>query len=42
MRGSLDTGADAARMGLVNYAASPGEVLEKARGIAQELADGPP
>jgi enoyl-CoA hydratase len=42
MRGSLVTGADAARMGLVNYAAPLGEVLEKARGIAQELADGPP
>ena len=29
-------------MGLVNYAVPPGEVLETAREIAQELAEGPP
>ncbi|MEI6721032.1 MAG: enoyl-CoA hydratase-related protein [Betaproteobacteria bacterium] len=41
MRGNLVTGADAARMGLVNYALPRDEVFGKARGIAQELADGP-
>ncbi|NBS56864.1 MAG: enoyl-CoA hydratase [Betaproteobacteria bacterium] len=41
MRGNLVTGADAARMGLVNYALPRDEVFAKARGIAQELADGP-
>ena len=41
MRGNLVTGADAARMGLVNYALPRDEVFAKARGIAQELANGP-
>lgn len=42
MRGSLVSGADAARVGLVNYAVPRDEVLAKARAIARELADGPP
>ncbi len=42
MRGSLVSGADAARMGLVNYAVPRDEVQAKAREIARELADGPP
>jgi enoyl-CoA hydratase/carnithine racemase len=41
MRGHLVTGAEAAKMGLVNYAVPPDEVLPKAKAIAQELADGP-
>jgi enoyl-CoA hydratase len=41
MRGHLVNGADAAKMGLVNYAVPPEEVLAKAKDIAQELADGP-
>lgn len=41
MRGHLVNGADAAKMGLVNYAVPPAEVLPKARELAQELADGP-
>jgi enoyl-CoA hydratase len=41
MRGHLVNGADAAKMGLVNYAVPPEEVLPKARALAQELADGP-
>jgi len=41
MRGHLVHGTDAAKMGLVNYAVPPDEVLTKARAIAQELADGP-
>ena len=41
MRGHLVNGADAAKMGLVNYAVPPEEVLSKAREIAQELAAGP-
>jgi len=42
MRGSLVTGAEAARIGLVNYSVPRGEVLAKATRIARELADGPP
>lgn len=42
MRGSLLSGADAARVGLVNYAVPRDEVLAKAHAIARELADGPP
>lgn len=42
MRGNLITGADAARMGLVNYAVPQAQVVDKARALAQELADGPP
>ena len=41
MRGNLISGADAARMGLVNYAVPQDQVLPKARALAQELADGP-
>lgn len=41
MRGTRVTGADAARMGLVNYAVPQEQVMPKAREIAQELADGP-
>lgn len=41
MRGSLVSGADAARIGLVNHAVPREEVLAKAREIARELADGP-
>jgi enoyl-CoA hydratase/carnithine racemase len=41
MRGHLVTGAEAVRMGLVNYAVPPDEVLPKATAIARELADGP-
>jgi enoyl-CoA hydratase len=41
MRGSTITGADAARIGLVNYAVPAGEVMKKAGELARELADGP-
>ena len=41
MRGHLVNGAEAAKMGLVNYAVPPEQVLSKARELAQELADGP-
>ena len=41
MRGHFVNGAEAAKMGLVNYAVPPEEVLPKAREIAQELAEGP-
>ena len=41
MRGHLVTGAEAAKMGLVNYAVPPDEVLSKAKALGQELADGP-
>jgi len=41
MRGHLVNGVDAAKMGLVNYAVPPADVLPKARELAQELADGP-
>ncbi len=40
MRGNLVNGAEAARMGLVNYAVAPEQVMAKAREIARELADG--
>jgi enoyl-CoA hydratase/carnithine racemase len=42
MRGTLLRGADASRIGLVNYAVPRHQVLEKATAIAHELADGPP
>jgi enoyl-CoA hydratase/carnithine racemase len=42
MRGTLLRGEEAARIGLVNYAVPRAQVLEKAREIARELADGPP
>src|ERR1700736_1362422 len=41
MLGDTITGADAARIGLVNYAVPPDQVMSKARELAQELADGP-
>jgi enoyl-CoA hydratase len=41
MRGSMVSGAEAARMGLVNYAVPAGEVMKKATELARELADGP-
>jgi enoyl-CoA hydratase len=41
MRGNMINGADAARMGLVNYAVPAGEVMKKANELARELADGP-
>ncbi|MBI5909234.1 MAG: enoyl-CoA hydratase/isomerase family protein [Betaproteobacteria bacterium] len=40
MRGKIINGAEAAQMGLVNYAVPTEAVLPKAREIAQELADG--
>ncbi len=42
MRGNLIVGSDAARIGLVNYAVPTDQVLDKARELARELADGPP
>jgi enoyl-CoA hydratase len=41
MRGNFMTGAEAGRIGMVNYAVPPEEVMTKARALAQELADGP-
>jgi len=41
MRGTLLTGKEAERIGLVNHIAPRGEVLAKARAIAVELAHGP-
>lgn len=41
MRGNRLTGAEAAKIGLVNYALPSAEVLPKARELARELADGP-
>jgi len=41
MRGLIITGAEAAKMGLVNYAVPADQVLTKAGQIARELADGP-
>ncbi len=41
MLGDSLTGAEAARIGLVNYAVPTAEVLPKARALAQRLADGP-
>ncbi len=41
MRGNFITGAEAGRIGMVNYAVAPEEVMPKARELAQELADGP-
>ncbi len=42
MRGNLIGAVEAERIGLLNYALPPDEVLPKARALAQELADGPP
>jgi enoyl-CoA hydratase len=41
MLGDTITGADAARIGLVNYAVPTDQVLPKARELVQRLADGP-
>jgi enoyl-CoA hydratase len=41
MRGHVITGAEAARVVLVNYAVPKDQVMAKARELAQELADGP-
>ncbi len=41
MLGDTITGADAARIGLVNYALPTEQVLPKARELVQRLADGP-
>ena len=41
MRGNLIKGREAERIGLVNHVKPAGEVLDYARAIAQELADGP-
>ena len=41
MLGDSIKGADAARIGLVNYAVPSDQVLPKARELAQRLADGP-
>jgi enoyl-CoA hydratase len=41
MRGNFINGAEAGRIGMVNYAVAPDQVLAKARELAQELADGP-
>jgi len=41
MRGNFINGAEAAKIGMVNYAVAPDQVMSKARELAQELADGP-
>lgn len=41
MRGNFMSGAEAGRIGMVNYAVPLEQVLPKARELAQELADGP-
>lgn len=41
MRGALLKGPEAERIGLVNHCVPAGEVMARARAIAQELADGP-
>ena len=41
MRGHFVNGADAYKMGMVNYAVPQDQVMAKARELAQELADGP-
>jgi len=41
MRGHFINGAEAGRIGMVNYALPPEQVMAKARELAQELADGP-
>jgi enoyl-CoA hydratase len=41
MRGHFINGAEAGRIGMVNYAVAPDQVMAKARELAQELADGP-
>ncbi len=41
MRGNFINGAEAGRIGMVNYALAPEQVMPKARELARELADGP-
>ena len=41
MRGNFINGAEAGRIGMVNYAVPPEEVMPRSRELAQELADGP-
>jgi enoyl-CoA hydratase len=41
MRGNFINGAEAGRIGMVNYAVPPEQVMAKSRELAQELADGP-
>ena len=41
MRGTLLKGPEAERIGLVNHCVPAAEVMDRARAIAQELADGP-
>src|ERR1700730_463284 len=41
LRGNFISGAEAGRIGMVNYALAPELVIPKARELAQELADGP-
>jgi enoyl-CoA hydratase len=41
MRGNFINGAEAGKIGMVNYAIAPELVMGKARELAQELADGP-
>jgi enoyl-CoA hydratase len=41
MRGNFISGAEAGRIGMVNYAVEPEAVMSKAKELAQELADGP-
>src|SRR5262249_54329677 len=41
LRGTLLKGKEAERIGLVNHVKPAGEVVDFARAIAQELADGP-
>jgi len=41
MRGNFISGAEAGRIGMVNYAVGPDDVMTKAHELARELADGP-
>jgi len=41
MRGNFISGAEAGRIGMVNYAVAPEQVMAKSKELAQELADGP-
>ena len=41
MRGNFISGAEAGRIGMVNYAVGPEDVMSRARELARELADGP-
>ena len=41
LRGNFISGAEAGRIGMVNYAVGPEDVMSRARELARELADGP-